>query len=165
MFKFRRKKKTSLAGFPPPRPNTVPHLKSSLLSLEQRLMFDAAAAATAAEVRSEQVAQDQAEAAVSSEPSADGATTDQTDSHELLQAIASYAPGEHTTEVVFVDPTVPEYQSLIAGTAPNVEVVMLDATRDGMEQIAESLAGRPASMRSTSFRMAVLESCTWAPGF
>ena len=117
-------------------------LKSSLRSLEPRLMFDAAAAATAAEVKSEQVAQDQAEAAVSSEPSADGTIAESTDAQELLQAIASYTPGESRTEVAFVDPTVPDYEVLVAGMGPNVEVVMLDATRDGMEQIAESLAGR-----------------------
>lgn len=39
----------------------------SLLSLESRLMFDAAAAATAAEVNQEQVAQKQAESAVSND--------------------------------------------------------------------------------------------------
>ncbi len=105
-------------------------------------MFDAAAAATAAEVKSEQVAQDQAEAAVSSEGIVDRTTPEQQESQELLNAIASYSPGESTTEVVFVDPTVPDYQSLVAGMGPNVEVVVLDASRDGVEQIAESLAGR-----------------------
>jgi VCBS repeat-containing protein len=105
-------------------------------------MFDAAAAATAAEVKSDQVAQDQAEAAVSSEGTDDHSTPEQQESHELLNAIASYSPGESTTEVVFVDPTVPDYQSLVAGMGPNVEVVVLDASRDGVEQIAGSLAGR-----------------------
>ncbi len=105
-------------------------------------MFDAAAAATAAEVTSEQVAQDQAEAAVSSEGTVEETTPQEQESQELLSAIASYAPGESTTEVVFVDPTVPDYESLIAGMGPNVEVVVLDASRDGVEQIAESLAGR-----------------------
>lgn len=41
--------------------------KLSLLSLESRLMFDAAAAATAAEVNQEQVAQKQAKSAVSND--------------------------------------------------------------------------------------------------
>ncbi|MBL8072457.1 MAG: DUF4347 domain-containing protein, partial [Nitrospira sp.] len=114
-------------------PSTI---KQSLLSLEQRLMFDAAAAATAAEVHSEQVAQDQAEAAVSSEGTVESTTHEQQESQELLHAMASYTPGESATEVVFVDPTVPDYESLLAGMGPNVEVVVLDASRDGVEQIA-----------------------------
>jgi hypothetical protein len=105
-------------------------------------MFDAAAAATAAEVHSEQVAQDQAEAAVSSEGTVESTTHEQQESQELLHAMASYTPGESATEVVFVDPTVPDYESLLAGMGPNVEVVVLDASRDGVEQIAASLSGR-----------------------
>ncbi|HSA85372.1 MAG TPA: DUF4347 domain-containing protein, partial [Nitrospira sp.] len=116
--------------------------KQSLLSLEPRLMFDGAAAATAAEVQSEQVAQDQAEAAVSSEAAGDDQTTEQNESQNLLQAIATYNPGESTTEVIFVDPTVPDCQTLIAEIGLNAEVIMLDPTRDGVEQIAESLVGR-----------------------
>ncbi len=119
-----------------------PRTKPSLLSLEPRLMFDAAAAATAAEVQSEQVAQGQAEAAVSSEAAGDDQTTEQNESQNLLQAIATYHPGESRTEVVFVDPTVPDCQTLAAGIGPNAEVIWLDPTRDGVEQIAESLAGR-----------------------
>ena len=80
--------------------------KQSLLSLEPRLMFDAAAAITVAEVKTEQAAQDQAEAAVSSEAAGDDQTTEQNESQNLLQAIATYNPAESTTEVVFVDPTV-----------------------------------------------------------
>lgn len=121
----------------------VPRTKQSLLSLEPRLMFDAAVAATAAEVQSEQAAQAQAEAAVSSETAGDNQTTEQNESQNLLQAIATYnPPGESTTKVVFVDPTVPDCQTLVAGIGSNAEVIMLDPTRDGVEQIAESLAGR-----------------------
>ncbi|MGE0468789.1 MAG: cadherin domain-containing protein [Nitrospira sp.] len=139
MFNRRKKKAQEKSG---QTPQPASKLKNSLLSLEQRLMFDAAAAATASEVASEQVAQEQAEAAVSSDGTGSGQTTDQRESQELLQAIASYTPGESTTEIAFVDPTVPDYQQMIAGLGPNVEVVVLDGTRDGMEQIAESLSGR-----------------------
>ncbi len=51
-------------------------------------------------------------------------------------------PGETPTEVVFVDPAVPDYQTLLAGMDPNIEVIMLEGGRDGMEQIAASLSGR-----------------------
>ncbi|MFY4728081.1 DUF4347 domain-containing protein, partial [Nitrospira sp. BLG_2] len=127
---------------PPRKAPKTPRTKQSLLSLEPRLMFDAAAAATAAEVKTEQAAQEQAEAAVSTEAAGDDQTTEQKESQNLLQAIATYNPAESTTEVVFVDPTVPNCQMLVAGIGPNAEVIMLDPTRDGIEQIAESLAGR-----------------------
>ncbi|WGV25312.1 ELWxxDGT repeat protein [Halotia branconii] len=44
--------------------------------------------------------------------------------------------------LVFIDPTVEDYQSLVAGVLPNTEVVILNAARDGVEQISEILAGR-----------------------
>ena len=137
--KLRRKRAEASPASQSAAPSTF---KQSLLSLEQRLMFDAAAAATAAEVQSEQVAQDQAEAAVSLEGTDESTTPELQESQELLHAIGSYSPGESSTEVVFVDPTVPDYEALLAGMGPNVEVVVLDASRDGVEQIAESLTGR-----------------------
>ncbi len=141
MFDFlKRKKKAAAAAASKPLPSSS--FKQSLLSLEQRLMFDAAAAATAAEVKSEQVAQDQAEAAVSTEASHETTGAEIGESQDVLSALASYMPTESRTEVVFVDPTVPDFEALVAGMGPNVEVVMLDAARDGVEQIAESLVGR-----------------------
>ncbi|MEK9139535.1 MAG: DUF4347 domain-containing protein, partial [Nitrospirota bacterium] len=143
---FRRKKQTSPQQGSNPKPASktsgAVRPKLSLLSLESRLMFDAAAAATAAEVNQEQVAQEQAESAVSSDNTPGSESQASIESQELLQAITTYSPGETPTEVAFVDPTVPDYQSLIAGMGPNVQVVMLDGGQDGMEQIAASLAGR-----------------------
>ena len=51
-------------------------------------------------------------------------------------------PNESRTEVVFVDPTVPNYQELLSGMDPNIEVIMLDGGQDGIEQMAGALAGR-----------------------
>jgi len=105
-------------------------------------MFDAAASATASEVASEQVAQEQAEAAVSSDSHTDGQTAEREESQGLLDAIATYDPGESRTEVVFVDPTVPNYHDLIGGLNSHVEVIMLDGGQDGVEQMANALSGR-----------------------
>ena len=55
--------------------------------------------------------------------------------------MASYSPGESATEVVFVDPTVPDHQNPGCGMGPNV-TLWCWMPRDGVEQIAESLAGR-----------------------
>ncbi|MDY6805831.1 MAG: DUF4347 domain-containing protein [Cyanobacteriota bacterium] len=45
-----------------------------------------------------------------------------------------------TKSILFIDPTVENYQSLIRGTNPNLKIVILDTYRDGIEQIGESLA-------------------------
>ncbi|MEG4168643.1 MULTISPECIES: DUF4347 domain-containing protein, partial [unclassified Microcoleus] len=42
--------------------------------------------------------------------------------------------------LVFIDSNVEDYQSLISGISPNAEVIILDETRDGIEQITERLA-------------------------
>ena len=65
--------------------------------------------------------------------------------------------------MVFVDPTVPDYQTLVAGMGPNVDVVVLDASRDGVEQIAESLAGRSGIDAIHLIRTVTQEHCNWAP--
>ncbi|MBI5672418.1 MAG: DUF4347 domain-containing protein [Nitrospirae bacterium] len=112
------------------------------MSLEQRLMFDAAAAATASEVASEQVAQEQAEAAVSGESSHDSADGEKGGGEDVVQALTNYMPSEKSVEVAFVDPTVPNYQELLAGMDPNIEVIMLDGGQDGVAQMASALEGR-----------------------
>ncbi|MGF7178457.1 Ig-like domain-containing protein [Azospirillum doebereinerae] len=53
---------------------------------------------------------------------------------------ASDGAGRH--EVMFVDPTVADYQTLVDGARPGVEVVVLDPSRDGLVQMAEYLEGR-----------------------
>lgn len=45
------------------------------------------------------------------------------------------------SRLVFIDPTVEDYQTLVAGVLPDTEVIILDADRDGVEQISEILAG------------------------
>ncbi|MBD1927824.1 DUF4347 domain-containing protein [Trichocoleus sp. FACHB-90] len=45
-------------------------------------------------------------------------------------------------EIVFIDTTVKDYQSLIAGVKAGTEVVILDSARDGVAQITQVLAGR-----------------------
>ena len=43
--------------------------------------------------------------------------------------------------IVFIDPTVSDYQTLINGIKPDTEVVLLDPNRDGVEQITDALTG------------------------
>ncbi|MEW7849964.1 DUF4347 domain-containing protein [Massilia aurea] len=45
-------------------------------------------------------------------------------------------------EIAFVNSNLADIPALIAGLRADIEVIMLDPTRDGVEQIAEALAGR-----------------------
>ena len=47
-----------------------------------------------------------------------------------------------STALVFVDSQVDNYQTLVKETAPNTEVILLDSSEDGIEQITQTLAGR-----------------------
>jgi len=47
---------------------------------------------------------------------------------------------KNVSHVVFIDSNVEDYQSLISGVSPNAEVIILDETLGGIEQITERLA-------------------------
>ncbi|MBD1938670.1 cadherin-like domain-containing protein [Microcoleus sp. FACHB-68] len=81
-------------------------------------------------------------------------------------------------EIIFVDAAVEDYQSLVAGIQPGAEVVILDANRNGTDQISEVLAhradisalhivshGEPGSLRlgnSTLNLAGIAETQQWA---
>lgn len=131
-----------------------------MLALEPRFMFDAAGVATGADVAAQQTAQDQvdlalpaapAEAAAQDTQSADTQTGDNgaagfagfvdSSAPQLAEALASLQSGaDARRELVFVDTRVADYQSLLGGIAPSAQVVILDGSRDGIQQIAETLA-------------------------
>jgi hypothetical protein len=115
-------------------------LSSDLIPLEPRIMFDAAGIATAAEV----VTAENSENLESIESTPETSTGQQTDSetNDLLAALGDSEVTNTTNEIIFIDSSVDNIDELLAGMDPNIEVVMLDATQDGMEQIAETLQGR-----------------------
>ena len=45
--------------------------------------------------------------------------------------------------LLFIDPKVEDYQTLVSGTKPNIKLVLLDTYRDGIDQITESLVRNP----------------------
>jgi hypothetical protein len=49
-------------------------------------------------------------------------------------------PQKNASKLIFIDSNVEDYQSLISGISPNAEVIILDETLDGIEQITERLA-------------------------
>ena len=132
-------------------PVTLSAFDGSLLSLESRIMFDGAAVATAGTVTTEQVVQQQAEASFPADQAATGDTAPAAPTGEppspntdqaLFDALAAYDTSTARQEIVFLSPSVLEYQQLLDGISPNVEVIVLDPARDGVEQMAEVLAGR-----------------------
>ena len=101
-------------------------------------MFDGAAAATASTVTAEQLAQQQADQATSPDDTTAGGAADTaaptgepqftTDDKALFDALALYDASTARQEVVFVSSSVLEYQKLLDGISPNVEVHILDAS-------------------------------------
>ncbi|HIQ45440.1 MAG TPA: DUF4347 domain-containing protein [Pseudomonas oleovorans] len=92
------------------------------------MMFDGAVAATVADTV-------QADPA----PQADSASDSQVDDGA---AAAPAASSDQRQEIVFIDGNVQDYAQLIAGVSEGSEVVVLDGSQDGLQQIADYLNGR-----------------------
>jgi autotransporter-associated beta strand protein len=102
-------------------------------ALEPRILFDGAAAVSA------DAAQPDAAPTADQPPSA-------LDAQHLLDAAAACnfpeATADQSTTVIFVDCRVRDAETLLAGADPRAEVVMLEAGRDGVQQMADYLADR-----------------------
>ncbi|MEY3867076.1 MAG: hypothetical protein RLZZ338_967, partial [Cyanobacteriota bacterium] len=46
------------------------------------------------------------------------------------------------TQIAFINPNLPDAQKLIDGITPNTEVIILEPTENGIEQITETLVSR-----------------------
>ncbi|MBM2811232.1 MAG: hypothetical protein HW416_1991, partial [Chloroflexi bacterium] len=124
---------------------------ADLLVLEPRILFDAAGVAVAAQAvdyAESQAVPDTAavipEADTTTQPVGDveaSAAGEQSPAAMTTEPLVS-EPAAAGREIVFIDPGVEDYQILLAGIEPRAEVVLLNGDRDGMEQIAEVLAGR-----------------------
>ncbi|RDI14787.1 Ig-like domain-containing protein [Comamonas sp. AG1104] len=108
------------------------------LALEQRFMFDGAALGAvldAANATPDSAATD----AGISEATAALRHALSTDSEKAVESGAVTVPRQ---EVVFVDNRIQNYQQLIRNMALGTEVVLLDSSADGLQQIADYLHGR-----------------------
>src|SRR5471030_3385820 len=108
-----------------------------IMSLEPRMLFDCAVAATVAEAAQPE-SHPTADAAKA--PAADHAVASK-DTHGQADATPAAAtpvavPGQ---SVVFVDSRVKDADSLLKGVAPGTQVVQLDGSKDGLQQIADYL--------------------------
>ena len=112
------------------------------LALEQRFMFDAAAVAATADA-AHAARPEAAPPAEAQRPDA-ARQADATPAGADLARVAMAAEAPRR-EIVFVDNQVKDYQQLVAQVRPGAEVIVLDKTRDGLQQIAD--AARPQRHR------------------
>ena len=124
------------------RANGFGNLRTETLlrKLEPRIMFDAAAVATAADVLHHDVTAD------ASHP-ADAAHADHAGTDLVALGPHMHGPvviqGDATAKsVVFIDANVQDPQAIEKAVASNAEIVLLDANQDGLLQIANFLQGR-----------------------
>ena len=113
-----------------------------LLPLEPRIMFDGAALLTGAEIAQDQVTHNQDLQEIDANVEPETFPDPFTDSIDLLAALSTVTAHSDRREIVFIDTSVEGYQTLMEGIDPNAEVILLDSTRDGIEQIAEILRNR-----------------------
>ncbi|WP_429439726.1 Ig-like domain-containing protein [Pseudomonas sp. BS3782 TE3695] len=109
-----------------------------IMSLEPRMLFDGAVAATVADTAQ---ADSHATAEAVKAPTADQpvASKDTPGQADATPAPAPVAVAGQS--VVFVDSRVKDVDSLLQGVAPGTQVVQLDASKDGLQQIADYLDG------------------------
>ena len=114
------------------QPHSVdPGAAPLLMALEPRIMFDASVGV---------VAQDAAQA--TAEPAKDSTSTDQASTPVAASADTRPSQNDQRQEVVFVDGQVTNIGELLEGLSGNPEVVILDSTKDGLQQMADYLKGR-----------------------
>ncbi len=104
-------------------------LQSEWIPLEERIMFDAAGALDAAQ-------------ALADTDASDHATLDTDTSFPDLQAASVAMSTAPRAEVYFVDAGLTDLSDLIAEIPSGAEVILLDASSDGVVQIAAALDGR-----------------------
>ncbi|WP_447749035.1 DUF4347 domain-containing protein [Pseudomonas nicosulfuronedens] len=105
------------------------HRASLIQALEPRMMFDASVAVVA----------DQAAQAVEAAGQHDGVAKE---SSSAAAAPAATAATDTRHEVVFVDGNVQDYKQLTSQLPKGSEVVVLDPSKNGLQQMADYLKGR-----------------------
>ncbi|MBP7337271.1 DUF4347 domain-containing protein, partial [Niveispirillum sp.] len=120
-----------------PSPRRSKRVANSI-ALEPRMMFDAAAVATAADVVQE----------AATKPLPDH-TVDDPAVTSLLASLTDVSPTPAASaaeparrEVAFIDTSVTDWQTLRDGVKEGVEIVLLDGSKDGLAQMAEWAEGK-----------------------
>ncbi|MEL6374301.1 MAG: DUF4347 domain-containing protein, partial [Pseudomonadota bacterium] len=118
---------------------------ASMLALEPRIVFDAAAGDTAA-AAADQVAEQQAAEAMQAQADAGEAANGNATADRVadVQALAAGLEPRSAdqVEMVFIDSRVDNVAQLLSAIDPAAEIVMIDAQSDGVAQMAQALDGR-----------------------
>ncbi|PPC75543.1 hypothetical protein C4K68_19965, partial [Pokkaliibacter plantistimulans] len=115
------------------------------LALEPRMLFDGALAATAATTTDTTNATDTSSQTTDSTQNADSDngssqhTSQDTDSHDGSADLTDTAVAGDSTrrEVVFIDTSVTDYQTLVDNVPAGMEVVLIDGSEDGLSQMVD----------------------------
>ncbi|WP_343805532.1 DUF4347 domain-containing protein, partial [Marinobacterium maritimum] len=105
--------------------------KPLITALEPRILLDGAAVATTAEMTTDVAFQDEAVHTGSADQSV----------HFAAPAPTGSEPGSRR-EVAFVDTAVEDHQSLVDGLGDNIEVILVDGSENGLEQMVAALQGQ-----------------------
>ena len=72
------------------------------------------------------------------------------DTDALQAALADISLDDNIlTEIVFLDSAIGDLDTSIAVIDPSIEIIIIDANRDGLEQIAQAMDGRSGVDAST----------------
>ncbi|MFD0916414.1 tandem-95 repeat protein [Pseudahrensia aquimaris] len=114
--------------------------KPLMRALEPRILLDAATVETALDIAGQaahsQLADDYMATSHAVQDETDGAAAGVKDFERSGESVAS-----ERREIVFIDAGVPDQEDLISALEPGAQVVMIEAGRDGVEQIAQALEG------------------------
>ncbi|MBB3902799.1 tandem-95 repeat protein [Methylobacterium brachythecii] len=115
----------------------------AIRALEPRFVFDGAAAASAAQTQSDAAAQAHGETAEQSADTSHAEAADKSSAAPVAagpHAETASANGRH--EIVVIDKSVADWQTLLAGIPSSAEVILIDAGTDGFDRLADALKGR-----------------------
>ncbi|WP_226570918.1 cadherin-like domain-containing protein [Mangrovibacter yixingensis] len=101
-------------------------------------MFDAAAVATAENT----LTPENSDATTNQDTTQDSTHQATGDSDDLAQVVANIDTSAEKHQVYFIDASVPDKETLINQIPADAEVYILDANKDGLNQIADILAGK-----------------------
>ena len=121
------KSTTSRKKRPAQKADPLEKYRLMLMQLEQRIAFDAAAVATIEDLAH----------GPDGHSGHDGSGDDQ--GHMAIGDALAAQPVEAETQVVFVDTSVENYLDILKSISGDYEVVILDGSMDGMEQMAQVL--------------------------
>jgi len=113
--------------------------RRTMIALEPRIMFDGAAVETAVDATADSSPVAQDTAAIDADKLAQAAADV---APPAVQADPVPQPQPQRTEVVFIESNVADYQTLVNDVKPGTEVHVLDASQDGLAQMAQILEGR-----------------------